>query len=143
MPCGGGTALPGDADPAASSTFVQAEEIADAIRHLAPANNAQRVLQTKAVDLVESLLQARWISLATMRNSVPLPFLTVLLFWLAFIFMSFGLLTPQLARPDRTGHIHLSAGSAMFLILEMDSPFSGVIRVSADPLHSAIARLNR
>jgi hypothetical protein len=137
-------ALPGDADPAASSTFVQAEDIADAIRQLAPANDAQRVLQTKAVDLVESLLQARWISLATMRNSVPLPFLAVLLFWLAFIFMSFGLLAPRnwLVLAVLTV-CALSAGSAMFLILEMDSPFSGLIRVSADPLHSAIARLNQ
>jgi hypothetical protein len=37
----------------------------------------------------------------------------------------------------------LSVGSALFLVLEMDSPFDGLLKVSADPLRYAYAHLNQ
>jgi hypothetical protein len=37
----------------------------------------------------------------------------------------------------------LSFGSAVFLVLEMDGPFEGLLKVSPDPLRNALARLNR
>ena len=37
----------------------------------------------------------------------------------------------------------LSVGSAMFLLLEMDGPFDGVLKVSAEPLRYALAQLNQ
>ncbi len=136
--------MPGDADPAASPALVEAEDITEAIRQLSPTSEAQRALQAKALDLAESLLESRWISLGTTQNSVPMPFLAVLLFWLAIIFLSFGLLAPRNALVVGMLIVcALSVGSAMFLVLEMGSPFSGLIRVSADPLRSAITHLNQ
>lgn len=35
------------------------------------------------------------------------------------------------------------AGSAVFLVLEMDAPFDGLLRVSADPLRYAYAHVNQ
>jgi hypothetical protein len=37
----------------------------------------------------------------------------------------------------------LSVGSAVFLVLEMDGPFDGLLKVSPDPLRYAYAHLNR
>lgn len=37
----------------------------------------------------------------------------------------------------------LSVGSALFLVLEMESPFSGLLKVSADPIRFALAHLNQ
>src|SRR5262245_1765979 len=120
----------GQADPAVSTTLVEAEDVTEAIRQLTPTNDAQRALQAKAVDLAESLLQSRWGTIAALKSPVPIPFLAVLLFWLAFIFMSFGLLAPRNGLVVAVLFVcAFSVGSAMFLILDMVSPFSGLIRV--------------
>jgi hypothetical protein len=131
-------------DPIRSGAASQAEGLADAIRRLQPRDDSQRALQSRALDLTESLLQARWLVVAGAESSVPPPFLGILLFWLSITFGSFGLFAP------RNGTVlvvlfvcSLSVGSALFLVLEMDAPFHGFLRVSADPLRYAYAHLNQ
>jgi hypothetical protein len=118
------------------------EALADAIRALTPRDETQRALQSRAMDISEDLLQARWLLVAGPGESVPVPFLAVLVSWLTLTFVSFGLFAP------RNGMVvtvllvcALSVGSAVFLVLEMDGPFDGMLKVSADSLRSAHARL--
>ena len=64
--------------------------------------------------------------------------------WLAIIFMSFGLF----ARPNPTVILALlvcalSLSSAIFLILELDRPFDGLIQISREPMREALARLGQ
>ncbi len=140
-----GASKPAKLDPLQSGLGeVGAENIIEAIRQLKPVDNAQRALQSRALDLGESLLQARWLVMAGSEASIPLPFLVILLFWLTVTFTSFGLFAP------RNTVVHavlfvcaLSVGSAVFLVMEMDQPFEGLLRVSADPLHYAYEHLNR
>ena len=76
--------------------------------------------------------------------SVPAPFLAVLLFWLTITFASFGLFAPRNAMVVTVLFVcALSVGSAVFLVLEMDEPFDGLLKVSPDPLRHAHARLNQ
>lgn len=131
-------------DPTASGMAPRVEALADAIRSLKPHDDLQRALQTRAVDLAEALLQARWLATAGSEASVPLPFLVVLLFWLTVTFASFGLFAP------RNGTVivvlfvcALSIGGALFLVLELDGPFDGLLRVSPDPLRFAYTHINR
>ena len=77
-------------------------------------------------------------------SSIPLPFLVLLVLWLAVIFASLGLFAP------RNGTVYavmlvcaLSASSAIFLILEMDQPFEGLLEISDAPLRNAVIQLNR
>ena len=120
------------------------EEIARAIRNLNPADDSQRALQARALDLAETLLQSRWIVTTSIGASVPLPFLVVLLFWLTITFASFGLFAPRNAMVVGVLFVcALSVASALFLVLEMDEPFEGLLKVSGDPLRSAYARLNQ
>jgi Protein of unknown function (DUF4239) len=133
-----------DLDPMRSGAGVGAEELADAIRGLKPSDDAQRALQSRASDLAEALLQATWLVLAGTETSVPVAFLVVLLFWLTLTFASFGLFAPRNAMVVAVLFVcALSVGSAIFLVLEMDAPFDGVLRVSADPLRYALAHLNQ
>ena len=89
-------------------------------------------------------MQARWLVFAGGGTSVPLPFLVVLLFWLTITFASFGLLAPRNAMVVAVLFVcALSVGSAVFLILEMDGPFEGLLKASGDPLRYAHAHLNR
>jgi hypothetical protein len=76
--------------------------------------------------------------------AIPGPFLAVLLFWLTITFVSFGLFAPRNAMVVTVLLVcALSVGSAVFLVLELDGPFDGLIKVSADPLRYAHARLNQ
>jgi hypothetical protein len=118
------------------------EWVVDQIRALAPPNDAQRLLQSRALDQSEALLRARWVVLGELGTSIPWPFLIVLVFWLTITFMSFGVQAPANATVLAVLFLcALSVSGAVFLILEMDGPFDGLIQVSAEPLRYALTRL--
>jgi len=121
-----------------------AEGVIDGIRGLSPRNDDQRWLRSRALDLGEALLEARWVVASSLGTSVPVPFLVVLVFWLTIIFMSFGLLAPRNTTAIAALFVcTLCVAGAIFLILEMDSPFEGLIKVSPDALRYACSRINQ
>jgi hypothetical protein len=137
-----GSSRPTVVDPLV--TAATAEGLADKIRGLTPRDDSQRALQSHALALVESALRTRWLVYASGGSSVPLPFLVVLLFWLTLTFASFGLFAPRNATVISVLFVcALSVGAAVFLILEMDGPFDGLLKVSAEPLRYTIAHLNQ
>jgi hypothetical protein len=120
------------------------EEVQERLRVLVPANDAQRWLQTRGLQLSSELAQMRWLSFDQHRGSIPTPFVVALVFWLAVIFCSLGLFAPH------HGTVYavifacaLSVSSAIFLILELDRPFEGLLTISDAPLRDAIAELNQ
>jgi hypothetical protein len=119
------------------------EKLQDRVRALSPQTDAQRWLQTRALDLGEGLLKTRWLIFGGMGSAVPVPFLVVLLFWLTITFTSFGLFAPANATVLAVLLVcALSVSGAILLVLEMDDPFEGLITVSAEPLRYAHSRLN-
>jgi hypothetical protein len=139
-----GSPRPASLDPMVSGTVPATEGLAQAIRGLTPQDDAQRALRARALDLAEGLLQGRWTMLAVTGASVPVPFLAILLFWLTITFTSFGLLAPRNAVVATVLFVcALSVGSAVFLVLEMDGPFDGLLTVSADPLRYAHADMGK
>jgi hypothetical protein len=120
----------------------QSDLFFDRLLELAPENDAQRQMQAKAVQLGVDLAQTR-ILFAQSGAAIPEPFLAVLVFWLTMIFVSFGLF----ARPNPTVlaalfACALSAASAIFLVLDLNHPFSGLIAISSAPLSNAFAPLS-
>ena len=78
------------------------------------------------------------------ERSIPVPFLVVLVLWLVVIFASFGLFAPRNATVVAVLVLcALSASGAIFLILEMDRPFEGLMKVSDVPLRYALSQLGR
>jgi hypothetical protein len=76
--------------------------------------------------------------------SIPVPFLVVLVFWLCIIFASFGLFAPHNATVIAALCVSaLSVAGAIFLILELDRSFEGLLQVSSAPLRAALAQLGR
>jgi membrane-bound ClpP family serine protease len=101
-------------------------------------------LQAEAVNLMIDIGQARWLLFEQSGSSISRPFLVVLVFWLTILFISFGLFAPRNGTIVVTMFVcALSVAGAIFLILELDQPFSGLIRISSAPLHSALSRLGR
>ena len=63
--------------------------------------------------------------------------------WLFVLFVSFGLFAPRnmlVVIALLLGA--LSIAGAVVLIVDMDSPFEGMIVVSADPMQDAFAKMN-
>lgn len=125
--------------------FTSVEDVAEAIRTLKPRDDTQRAAQSHASDLSETVLQARWLaSLGVVQSSVPLPFLSVLVFWLTITFTSFGVFAPRNGTVLAVLFVcAVSVSSAVFLVLELDGPFDGLIKVSADPLRYAESHIDR
>jgi hypothetical protein len=73
-----------------------------------------------------------------------MPFLMVLVLWLTIIFISFGLFAPLNATVLATLFVcALSGSGAIFLILELNQPFAGLIQFSNAPLRNALAHLGQ
>jgi hypothetical protein len=134
---------PASVDPTTAGMATRAEAVADAIRSLKPHDELQRALQTRAVDLTEGLLQARWLTIASTEASVPVPFLVVLLFWITLTFAAFGMFAPNRTAIAVLFVCALSIGGALFLLLELDAPFDGLLRVSPAPLRFSYTDINR
>jgi hypothetical protein len=109
---------------------------------LAPQNDAQRSLKARALDVTTSLAQTRFRLFAQKDSSIPIPFLVVLVFWLMILFAGWGLFAARNATVVTMFIVcALSVSCALFLILELDRPFEGLLRVSSSPLHDAASQL--
>jgi hypothetical protein len=127
-----------------STVTPEIEGIGDQIRDLSPHNETQWRLQRRAVNIHEDLLKSRWFMLGGVSQTILVPFLVALVFWLIITFMSFGLFAPSNATVIAVIFLcALSVSSVVFLILEMDNPFEGVIKVSSAPVQYALSHLGQ
>jgi hypothetical protein len=130
--------LPDDRSRGAQVTpTTGAESFNDKILTLSPKSDAQRALQAQALALSISLGQSRWL-LAAQGSSIPTPFLIVLILWLTLILASFGLFAPRNTMVIFALFVcALSLSSAIYLILELDQPFQGLLRISSTAARGA------
>jgi hypothetical protein len=114
------------------------------IRQLEPHDPMHRRLATTCIAQFERLMQTRWRLIEESGSSISTPFYIVLVFWLAVVFASFGLNAPRNALSYTTILLGaLSITSAIFVILELDSPFAGLFTVSSQPMRDALAHLSQ
>ena len=93
---------------------------------------------------VEGITQARLLMFEQLGNSIPWPFLTVLILWICLLFLGFGLFSspnPAIAVALLAGAV--SVACAIFLILELNSPYRGLMRISDEPLRDAMAQIDQ
>jgi hypothetical protein len=122
----------------------EAEAINDDILDLVPKTDAQRNDQAKALELLSTIRRTRTLSFVAMTNRVPLPLLVVLLLWATALFVGFGLF----ARLNLTVMVSLLIGAlsiaaAIFLILELNHPFSGLLRIPDTPIQYALSLIDK
>jgi hypothetical protein len=124
---------------------VDIEVIQDQLRQLSPRNDAQRWLQSRALQISSDITEGRWLLIEQSgQSSIPMPFLVILVFWLTIIFASFGLFSPRNATVIVILLVcALSAAGALFLTLEYNTPYEGLIKVSSAPLHNALAHIGQ
>ena len=120
-------------------TNAGAERIYLEIQGLSPQNDLQRALQSRAAQLSNDLAQTRLLLFVESDNLVPAPFLAILGFWLVIIFASFSLFSPlNVTVFTCLSLFALSAPCAIFLILELSQPFTGLMAIASAPLRNAL-----
>jgi len=112
------------------------------VQALSPHDDAQRKLKEQAISVGIDIGQLRSLLAARSVPSISTPMLIVLVLWLAIIFMGFSTLAP----PNVTAIFALivsavAVSGAIFLILELDQPFGGVIRISSEPMVNALSQI--
>jgi hypothetical protein len=126
------------------ATTASADIFFEKIQQLEPRSDFQRSLYAQAMQVGAELGRIRSQLLEQTGGSIPMPFLVVLVFWLAMLFTSFGLFAPSNATVVGVLLVcALSVAGAIFLVLEMDRPFEGLIQISSAPLHNALAHLGK
>lgn len=121
-----------------------AESIFERIQALSPKTEAQRGIHSTAIKTVVEIGQARWQLSAQKYSSIQLPLLVVMMFWFSTLFASFSLFGRT--NPTVFFALMISAASiagAVFLILEMDHPFEGLMQIPSDPLRRVMENLGR
>ena len=108
-----------------------------------PANDPWKTwLRQQALQEIMSLLRQRWLMIEQLGSSIKPAILIVLIMWTFAIFVSFGLNAPRNATVVVAFLIiSIAIGGAVFLILEMDSQFRGLLRLSDLPLQKALAEM--
>jgi len=120
------------------------ETLQAAIREIAPQDEVQRAAVAKALQASDELAQVRALVIAHTGSAIIMPLLIVLVFWFTIITAGLNLFA---SRNGTTVVFNLlcalSIASAIFLVIEMDQSFGGVIHVSDAPLRAALAQLAR
>jgi hypothetical protein len=125
-------------------TAAGGEILYDKIQALSPQNDVQRALKAQASSMAIDLGKLRWLMFEQGSTSISLPLLAVLVFWLVIVFTSFGLFAPPNLTVIGTLFLcALSVSGAIFLILEMYTPFQGLMQLSSAPLRDALSHLGQ
>ena len=130
-------AMTGPFEPNAAEEQVYLE-----IQKLSPHSDVQRLLQSRAVQVSNDLAQLRFMLFVEPESLIPTPFLAILAFWLVIVFASYSLFSPlNVTLFTCLSLFAFSAACAIFLILELGRPFTGLMMVSSAPLRNALGTL--
>jgi len=113
-----------------------------ALQQLSPENAMQTAIKSQAASMALDLAQTRSLLAAQSVPSVSHAMLAILVLWLVVIFLGFSVLAP----PNVTSLLALivsalAVSGAIFLILELDEPFGGLIGISSEPMLNALHQL--
>jgi hypothetical protein len=120
------------------------ERVQTMIRELEPANASQRVLQSDALHEIVEIKRTGLLLIELRETRMPSAFLVIIILWLLIVFFGFGLFAPR----NRTVNASLlfcafCAAGALFLILELYSPVSGMLGLSPRTFEVALEDMGR
>ena len=127
-----------------SEAMSRLEGVQTRIRALVPKNDEQHALQARAMSISSEMADSRWLLIMERHGSISAPMLLIMAFWLSIIFTAWGVSSPRnLIVATALLASALAVSGATFLILEMDRPFNGWIRVSPIPMQTALYHLGK
>jgi hypothetical protein len=117
----------------------------DQLQVLAPKDDKQVAVKAAAISAAISLRHTYWLMfLGSEQSSLSIPLLVVVVSWLTSIFISFGLFAPRnIAVIGMLLAGALAVSAAVFIIMAMYMPFSGVMKISSSPIREALSVMTR
>ncbi len=133
-------------DVGSSSRFEmnrEAQNFLVVVLSLKPENDFQRTLKTRIGEAFKDLAQVRLLLFVQSGSTISMPFIMILTFWLTIIFAIFGLLTRINVLVGATLFVcALSVSASIFLIVDFDRAFEGIIKIPSAPLRNALPPLD-
>jgi hypothetical protein len=115
----------------------------DKLQLMVPGNDRQRTLKAQIIPSIDALRLNQWrMFLRTQQTTMPMPLLEIVVSWLAVIFISIGLFAPPNATVFATFALGaLAVSTAVLIIVDMYSPFRGILTISAAPILDALSQM--
>jgi hypothetical protein len=115
----------------------------DQLQLLTPKNDAQAAAKAQLLAVTLSLKRTYWLMyLQSVQTSIPAPLLIVVTSWLVAIFVSFGVFAPRNATVIVVLIVcAMAVSAAIFIILSMESPFNGILKISPAAVRDALAQM--
>jgi hypothetical protein len=114
------------------------------LQELPTPDDTHKTMKSLGLNAAADIGHTRWLLLAESASSISLPLLVVVVFWLAILFFSFGLFAPPNATALAALFVSaLSVACAILLIIELDMPFEGFIRISSRPMQMVLDHMGK
>jgi Protein of unknown function (DUF4239) len=118
------------------------DQVRAAVLRLPGGSPRRDALRAEAASLIEDVLKTRMLLIERSESSIKPLFLEILVAWITLIFVSFGYTAPRNTTVMTSFFLSAAALAAcIFLIVEMDTPFEGLITVSSMPMRSALTHM--
>ncbi len=109
---------------------------------LKPGTDAEKSRFSRATGIAASIGDQRLLTTLQVANSISWPFLTILVSWTSLLFFGFGITVRRTGTAIATLAVGAFAvASAVFLIVELSKPYSGLLRLPPTALVQAIDAL--
>ncbi len=110
----------------------------------ATTSDLQKEQVARATDTFSSIGDQRMVMTLQTTNSISTPFMIILLAWNSLVFFGFGLIAhPNLTSVGVLAIGAVSVASAIFLIVELSTPYAGQLRLSPAPVLPVIQAMGR
>jgi len=112
------------------------------LESLSPTNDVQRAIKPRLMDVATDLTRTRLLMFVHFDNPIPAPLLIIVILWLTVIFASFTLFAETNVVVAAASLIYaLAVSSALFLIVDMSQPFTGLMKIPNEPLRHVLPQL--
>jgi hypothetical protein len=100
---------------------------------------SQERFRDHAMELWDDIFAGRWLAFEHRKGLIPTPLIAVLVGWLVVIFGIFGFSAPRNWSMCVVFLLcALSTTTAVFVVLDLDTPFQGMVNVSKTPMMDAL-----
>jgi hypothetical protein len=126
------------------ATAAMLEALQDRLLALAPADEARRWLRAQALQLTSTMWQRRWLLAQQGASTIPFAFMALVVFWMSVVFASYGLFAPQnMTAVAALVSCAVGVSGAVMMILDLQTPFGGMIELSSLPMRHALEVISR
>jgi hypothetical protein len=127
-------------DPIAGALLDQTEAAIQALQ----SEGRKPIQAAAAADAIREVVRQRWELVEERGSAVSPTLVTALALWLGLIFASFGYNAPRNAAVLLLLLVcAASVAGAVFLVVDMDGPFTGLLTVPSDPVRRALAHMQQ